>query len=128
MPALLSFLIKAPADDLAGALAAGGDSSRACLRAWLARQRIRAPSARTFARVFTGLDARAFNAALCGYLGSLPASPADALPAVTRREREQRRAVKARPDPPGLLHDDMVKACHLRRPRCARYPIRYRRI
>jgi predicted transposase YbfD/YdcC len=40
---------------------------------------------------------------LYGYLGSLPASPAGALPAVTRREREQRRAAKARPDPPGLL-------------------------
>ena len=35
-------------------------------------QRIRAPSARTFARVFTGLDAGAFNAAFYGYLGSLP--------------------------------------------------------
>jgi DDE_Tnp_1-associated len=66
-------------------------------------QRIRAPSARTFARVFTGLDAGAFNAAVYGYLGSLPASPAGALPAVTRREREQRRAARARPGPPGLL-------------------------
>jgi predicted transposase YbfD/YdcC len=66
-------------------------------------QRIRAPSARTFARVFTGLDAEAFNAALYGYLGSLPASPVGALPAVTRHEREQRRAARARPDPPGLL-------------------------
>ena len=162
MPALLSSLIKAPAGDLAGVLAAGGDRSRACLREWLARvpdhrsvmgrwhplefvlalaicaftaaghdspaaaaewaagcsqrtlavlggrrdpwaQRIRAPSARTFARVFTGLDAEAFNAALYGYLGSLPAGPADALPAVTRREREQRRAARAGPDPPGLL-------------------------
>jgi hypothetical protein len=161
VPALLSSLIKAPAGGLAGALAAG-DSSRDCVREWLARvpdhrsvmgrwhplefvvalaicaftaaghdspaavaewaagcsqhtlavlggrrdpwaQRIRAPSARTFARVFTGLDAEAFNAALYGYLGSLPASPADALPAVTRREREQRRAAKARPEPPGLL-------------------------
>jgi predicted transposase YbfD/YdcC len=161
VPALLSSLIKAPAGDLSGALAAG-DSSRACVREWLARvpdhrsvmgrwhplefvlalaicaftaaghdspaavaewaagcsqhtlavlggrrdpwaQRIRAPSARTFARVFTGLDTEAFNAALYGYLGSLPASPADALPAVTRREREQRRAARAGPDPPGLL-------------------------
>ena len=66
-------------------------------------QRIRAPSARTFARVFTGLDAEAFNAALYGYLGSLPVGPADALPAATRREREQRRAAGAKPDPPGLL-------------------------
>ena len=162
MPALLSSLIKAATGDLAGALAAGGDSSRACLREWLAgvpdhrsvmgrwhplefvlalaicaftaaghdspaavaewaagcsqrtlavlggrrdpwAQRIRAPSARTFARVFTGLDAEAFNAALYGYLSSLPAGPADMLPAVTRREREQRRAARARPDPPGLL-------------------------
>ena len=162
MPALLSSLIKAPAGDLAGALAAGGDRSRACLREWLAgvpdhrsvmgrwhplefvlalaicaftaaghdspaaaaewaagcsqrtlavlggrrdpwAQRIRAPSARTFARVFTGLDAEAFNAALYGYLGSLPAGPADALPAVTRREREQRRAARAGPEPPGQL-------------------------
>jgi len=162
VPALLSSLIKAPAGDLAGALAASDDRSRACLREWQApvpdhrsvmgrwhplefvlalaicaftaaghdspaaaaewaagcsqrtlgvlggrrdpwAQRIRAPSARTFARVFTGLDAEAFNTALYGYLGSLPASPAGALPAVTRREREQRRAAKARPDPPGLL-------------------------
>jgi len=162
VPALLSSLIKAATGDLAGALAAGGDSSRACLREWLAgvpdhrsvmgrwhplefvlalaicaftaaghdspaavaewaagcsqrtlavlggrrdpwAQRIRAPSARTFARVFTGLDAEAFNAALYGYLSSLPAGPADMLPAVTRREREQRRAARARPDPPGLL-------------------------
>jgi predicted transposase YbfD/YdcC len=66
-------------------------------------QQIRPPSARTFARVFTGLDAEAFNAAVYGYVASLPASPADALPAITRREREQRRAARARPDPPGLL-------------------------
>lgn len=162
MPALLSSLIKAPAGDLTGAIAAGGDRSRACLREWLApvpdnrsvmgrwhplefvlalaicaftaaghdspaaaaewaagcsqhtlavlggrrdpwAQRIRAPSARTFARVFTGLDAEAFNAAVYGWLGSLPAGPADALPAVTRREREQRRAARVRPDPAGLL-------------------------
>jgi predicted transposase YbfD/YdcC len=162
VPALLSSLIKAPAGDLAGALAAGDDISRRCLREWLAgvpdhrsvmgrwhpleyvlalaicaftaaghdspaaaaewaagcsqrtlavlggrrdpwAQRIRAPSARTFARVFTGLDAEAFNAAVYGWLGSLPARPAGALPAVTRREREQRRAARARPGPPGLL-------------------------
>ena len=162
MPALLSSLIKAPAGDVAGAIAAGGDSSRACLREWLApvpdhrsvmgrrhplefvlalaicaftaaghdspagaaewaagcsqhtlavlggrrdpwAKRIRAPSARTFARVFTELDAEAFNAAVYGWLGSLPAGPADALPGVTRREREQRRAGRARPDPAGLL-------------------------
>ena len=53
--------------------------------------------------MFTGLDAEVFNAAVYGWLGSLPASPAGALPAVTRREREQRRAARARPDPPGLL-------------------------
>ncbi len=138
MPALLCSLIKAPAGDLAGALAAGDDASRRCLREWLARvpdhrpvlgrwhplelvlalaicaftatghdspaaaaewaagcsqrtlavlggrrdpwaQRIRAPGARTFARVCTGLDAEAFNAAVYGWLGSLPASRADAL-------------------------------------------------
>ena len=54
-------------------------------------------------RVFTGLDAEAFNAALYGYLATLPAGPAGALPAVTRHEREQRRAARAGPDPPGLL-------------------------
>ena len=127
MPALLSSLIKTPVGGLAGALAAGDDASRRCLRQWLALvpdhrsvmgrwhplefvlalaicaltaaghdspaaaadwaagcsqrtlavlggrrdpwgQRIRAPSGRTFARVFTGLDAGAFNAAVYGYL------------------------------------------------------------
>ena len=53
--------------------------------------------------MFTGLDAEAFNAAVYGWLGRLPAGPAGALPAVTRREREQRRAARAGPDPPGLL-------------------------
>jgi hypothetical protein len=66
-------------------------------------QRIRAPSARTFARVFTGLDAEAFNAAVYGLLASLPVRSPGAVPAVTRREREQRRAARARPGPPGLL-------------------------
>jgi predicted transposase YbfD/YdcC len=164
VPALLSSLIRAPAGDLAGALAAGDEVSRRCLREWLARvpdhrsvmgrwhplefvlalaicaftaaghdspaaaaewaagcsqrtlavlggrrdpwaQRIRAPSARTFARVFTGLDAEAFNAAVYGYLGSLPAGPAGRLPAGTRREREQRRAARAAAasGPAGLL-------------------------
>jgi hypothetical protein len=162
MPGLLSSLVKVPAGDLGGAIAASGDSSRACLREWLAQvpdhrsvtgrwhqpefvlalaicaftaaghdspaaaaewaagcsqhtlavlggqrdpwaQRIRAPSTRTFARVFTRLDAEAFNAALYGWLGAPPARPADALPAVTRREREQRGAARARPGPPGLL-------------------------
>lgn len=66
-------------------------------------RRVRAPSARTFARVFAGLDAEAFNVALYGYLATLPAGPAGALPAVTRHEREQRRAARAEPDPPGQL-------------------------
>jgi hypothetical protein len=57
--------------------------------------RIRPPSARTFSRVFCRIDAGAFNAALCGYLAATPASPPDALPAVTRHEREQRRAARA---------------------------------
>jgi DDE_Tnp_1-associated len=162
VPALLSSRIDAPAGDLAGALAAGEDVSRCCLREWLARvpgrrsvlgrrhplefvlalaicaftaaghdspvavaewaagcskdtlavlggQRdpwarwIRPPSARTFARVFACLDAEAFNRAMYGYLAALPAGPGGTLPAVTRREREQRRAARARPDPPGLL-------------------------
>ncbi|HEY7261177.1 MAG TPA: transposase family protein [Trebonia sp.] len=131
MPALLSSLIKAPAGDLAGGLAADGARSRACWCEWLARvpdhrsvmgrwhpleyvlalaicaftaaghdspaavaereagcsqrtlggrrdpwaERIRPPSARTFARVFTGLDAEAFNAAVCRYLASLARQP-----------------------------------------------------
>jgi hypothetical protein len=53
---------------------------------------IRSPSIRTFSRVFKDIDAEAFNAALYGYLSALPASPPGALPAVTRHEREQRRA------------------------------------
>ena len=67
--------------------------------------RIRPPSVRTFSRVFGHVDAAAFNAALYGYLAAVPASPPDALPAVTRHEREQRRAsaATARPGPPGLL-------------------------
>jgi predicted transposase YbfD/YdcC len=66
---------------------------------------IRSPSVRTFSRVFKGIDAEAFNAALYGYLSALPAGPPGALPAVTRHEREQRRAAAAaaRPGPPGLL-------------------------
>jgi hypothetical protein len=68
-------------------------------------RRIRSPSARTFSRVFKDIDAEAFNAALYGYLVTVPASPPGALPAVTRHEREQRRAAGAvaRPGPPGLL-------------------------
>jgi hypothetical protein len=37
-------------------------------------QRIRAPSPRTFARVFTGPGAEAFNAALFGWLAAVPAT------------------------------------------------------
>jgi predicted transposase YbfD/YdcC len=68
-------------------------------------RRIRPPGARTFSRVFARIDAGAFNAALYGYLAAMPASPPDALPAVTRHEREQRRAARAAASPglPGLL-------------------------
>jgi predicted transposase YbfD/YdcC len=68
-------------------------------------RRIRPPGTRTFSRVFARIDAEAFNAALCGYLAAMPASPPDALPAVTRHEREQRRAARAAASPglPGLL-------------------------
>jgi predicted transposase YbfD/YdcC len=65
--------------------------------------RYRPPSVRTFARVFTRIDAEAFNAAVYGYLAALPPRPAGQLPQVTRREREQRRAARPRPEPPGLL-------------------------
>ena len=65
--------------------------------------RYRPPSVRTFARVFTRIDAGAFNAAVYGYLAALPPRPAGQLPQVTRREREQRRAARPRPEPPGLL-------------------------
>ena len=65
-------------------------------------RRIRPPSIRTFSRVFGGIDADAFNAALYGYLAALPASPPGALPR-TLHEREQRRAAAAKPGPPGLL-------------------------
>jgi predicted transposase YbfD/YdcC len=68
-------------------------------------RRVRLPGARTFARVFAGIDAGAFNAALHGWLGAVPARSAGALPPVTRHEREQRRAAAAaaRPGSPGLL-------------------------
>lgn len=68
-------------------------------------RRIRPPSAGTFSRVFGHIDAEAFNAALYGYLAAVPARSPGTLPAVTRHEREQRRAAAAaaRPGPPGLL-------------------------
>jgi hypothetical protein len=65
--------------------------------------RYRPPSVRTFARIFARIDAEAFNAAVYGYLAALPSRPAGQLPQVTRREREQRRAARPRPEPPGLL-------------------------
>jgi predicted transposase YbfD/YdcC len=65
--------------------------------------RIRPPSVRTFTRIFARIDAEAFNAAVYGYLAALPARPAQGLPAVTRHEREQRRAARPRPEPSGLL-------------------------
>jgi hypothetical protein len=66
---------------------------------------IRPPSTRTVARIFEKIDAEAYNAALYGYLASLPASPPGALPEVTRHEREQRRAARTAKEPavPGLL-------------------------
>jgi predicted transposase YbfD/YdcC len=66
-------------------------------------RRIRPPSVRTFSRIFGRIDAEAFNAALYGYLSALPPGPAASLPAMTRRERGQRRAAAAKPGPPGLL-------------------------
>jgi predicted transposase YbfD/YdcC len=66
-------------------------------------RQIRPPSVSTFSRVFSRIDAEAFNAALYGYLAAVPASPAGALPAITVHEREQRRAARAEPGPPGLL-------------------------
>jgi DDE_Tnp_1-associated/Transposase DDE domain len=66
-------------------------------------RRIRPPSVRTFSRVFKDIDAEAFNAALYGYLAAVPASPPEALPAVSRREREQRRAAAAAARP-GQFH------------------------
>ena len=65
--------------------------------------RIWPPSARTFGRILGKIDAEAFSAALCGYLAVLPSGPSQDLPAVTRHEREQRRAAGARPEPSGLL-------------------------
>ncbi len=65
--------------------------------------RIRPPSVRTFSRIFARIDAEAFNAAVYGYLAALPPRPAQELPALTRHEREQRRAARLRPELPGLL-------------------------
>lgn len=65
--------------------------------------RIRPPSARTFGRILEKIDAEVFNAALYGYLAVLPAGQPQDLPVVTRHEREQRRAARARPAPSGLL-------------------------
>ncbi len=65
--------------------------------------RVRPPSVRTFSRVFAGIDAEAFNAAVHGYLDALDEVPAGPLPEVSVREREQRRAAKAGPAPAGLL-------------------------
>lgn len=64
-------------------------------------RRIRPPSVRAFSRVFKDIDAEAFNVALYGYLAAMPVSPPGALPAMTRHEREQRRAAAAaaRPGP-----------------------------
>ncbi len=97
---LLSSLIDVPAGELAGALTAGEEGSRRCLRDWLPdprsplgrwhpleyvlalavcgrrdpwARRIRPPRTRTFSRVFTHIDAEAFNAALYGYLAAMPA-------------------------------------------------------
>ena len=58
---------------------------------------------RTVSRIFARIDAEAFNAAVYGYLAALPPRPARELPAVTRHEREQRRAARPKPEPPGLL-------------------------
>jgi predicted transposase YbfD/YdcC len=58
---------------------------------------------RTFSRIFARIDVEAFNAAVYGYLAALPSCPARELPALIRHEREQRRAARPRPEPPGLL-------------------------
>jgi hypothetical protein len=66
--------------------------------------RYRPPSVRTSARIFTRIDAEDFNAAVYGYLAALPPRAAEQLPPVTWHEREQRRAARPRPAPPGLLN------------------------
>jgi hypothetical protein len=49
---------------------------------------VRAPSGRTFRRVFAKIDADALNQALYGFLEAMPAAAAKELPEVTRHERE----------------------------------------
>jgi len=123
VPALLSSLIKAPAGDLAGALAAGGDRSRACLREWLAG----VPDHRSVMGRWHPLEF-VLALAICAFTAAGHDSPAAAaewaagcsqrtlavlggrrdpwaqrIRAPTRRECEQRRAARAGPDPPGLL-------------------------
>jgi predicted transposase YbfD/YdcC len=83
--------------------------------------RVRAPSTRTFSRVFGKAPADEVNRALCGFLeGTPPAAPED-LPEVARHEREQRRAAAAarEPEVPGLLPQaacDGKTACGAVRP------------
>lgn len=71
-------------------------------------RRVRPPSTRTFSRVFGHIDAEAFNAAVYGYVAAMPAGSADALPAVSRHEREQRRA--AAHLAPAIAHQDLIRA------------------
>ena len=59
-------------------------------------RRVRPPSARTFARVFAGIDAEAFNAALYGWLAAVPASGA-APPRRLRRPGARRSCWSRRP-------------------------------
>jgi hypothetical protein len=59
-------------------------------------RRVWPPSARTLGRVLAAIDADALKQALYGYLAAMPAATAEKLPEVTRREREQRRAGRAR--------------------------------
>lgn len=68
-------------------------------------RQVRPPCERTFRRVFTRVDAVAFNDVVHGYLAALPQAALDALPETARHEREQRRAAAQarRPAVPGLL-------------------------
>jgi hypothetical protein len=67
--------------------------------------RVRPPSTRAFRRVFAKINADALNQALYDFLEIMPPAAPEELPEVTRREREQRRAVAAAREPaaPGLL-------------------------